>query len=279
MFDSEVCGSKVELANNGIELFVACAPPCYQRGPAPRSTNSKIQRSTQIARVQRAFGERPCFADSVSAHRNSVEKRTCRHVQKLAKQVLVHVERIFRIAAEGLLDPCAEGEHIVAEMKRGIEAEVESVICGIAIDDGIRARQRYLSAGITHLKKATGPRQIAEMKMVSTRPLRLNGGTRKGEQVLASRYRIDDIQFRVQRIDSRVFEDWLHGKIREKAYPAINSQSFVTCGLKQFAFRSFIFTGSIRSLGECGECLCALMLLAKNVRLRQQILVIRVAFR
>ena len=125
------------------------------------------------------FSEGTGFPDQIPADRECVEKRTCRHVGKQAKEVLVHLDRRQGVTANCFLNAAIEYGDIGAKMEDWIETEVERVVCGIAVHDRAQAGYRNLSSGVSQLKEAAWGRNAAEMKMKRVGPLRLNGGTRR----------------------------------------------------------------------------------------------------
>src|ERR1700684_539411 len=150
-------------------------------------------------------------------------------------------------------------------MQRGVQAKVKRVICRITINDRVLARQRYLPAGIAYLKKSARGGQSVEVQTIGSGPLRLEGGTRRRKQSLAARDRIWNIQLRVQRVNRRIFEHGLDGKVGKEAHSRVDPQSFVRTRLQQSLLRGLIFTGGVGGLRKGGERLGVLVFLAKYV--------------
>src|ERR1700722_19820110 len=98
-------------------------------------------------------------------------------------------------------------------MQRRVQSKVKGVIGRITTDNQFLARQGYLPASIPHLKESAGFGKIAKMEMVGASPFRLEGRARRRKQTLAARYGIGNVQFGVENINRRIFENGRHRKI------------------------------------------------------------------
>src|SRR5579863_1222140 len=103
--------------------------------------DAEVQRPTQIARPQEALGKWSGFANGVPGYRDHVEEGTGVHVDELAEQVLIHVDGIFGIPADGFLNTGVEGEDVPSEVHRWIQPEVERNVGSVAVDDRVGAWQ------------------------------------------------------------------------------------------------------------------------------------------
>src|SRR5271156_5921199 len=213
MFDARVDGGEINLTSNRKKLLIASPPSGYEKCFPPWMPDAEVDRSGQGAQTQVAFGKRSRFANGERIDRHHVEERTRRQVGKLAKQVLIHFHGLERVSANGFLNTGVEVQYVVAEMKRGVEADVEGVVGRIPVDDLVRAGQRNLAARVAHLKESADVRKRSKVQMICAGPLRLDGGARRRKQSLAAGYGIRNVQLGVQRVNRRVFENRLYGEI------------------------------------------------------------------
>ena len=77
----------------------------------------EIKGAYKIAGMQTPFGKGAGFVNGEALHRNPVVERTCRQIQELTEQVLIHVERILRIAAKRVLNAGAQVQNVVADVE------------------------------------------------------------------------------------------------------------------------------------------------------------------
>ena len=113
------------------------------------------------------------------------------------------------------------------------------------------------------------------MKMKCVGPFGLQRGARRRQKCgVVAGNRDRGIQFRVENVDGGVFVDRLDGDVGEGAKFRSNSQSFVCAGINHALHCCLIVTGSARGLRKGCKRLCALLLLAKQSRLCQQILIV-----
>ena len=117
---------------------------------------------------------------------------------------------------------------------------------------------------------------MIQMQMVCVCPLCLKGGTRwRKKSRIGARHRKSGIQLGVQNINRRVFEDRFYREVGKQAQDGSNPQSLVCSRLEQSLFGRLIFTSSVGGLRKGSECLSVVVLLAIDIGLGQQILVIR----
>lgn len=135
------------------ELLVVRPPSGHQSGLSPWLTHPEVNRASQCPRMNVAFGKWAGFPDRVSADCNRIEEGTGGPIRKRSKQVLVHFQRGQGIAAYCPLNAAVECHDIPAQMDRGVESEIERVICRIAVDDRVGGGHGYLSARVIQLKK------------------------------------------------------------------------------------------------------------------------------
>src|SRR5579864_807888 len=213
MLNTQIGRGVIELTNGGVELFIARPPSGDHCGSSPRASNSKIDSGSKIAGTQRRFGERPGFANCIPVHGNHIEERTGRHVQKLSKEVLIHIERVPQIAANRGLHAPIEGEYVVSQMQSRVQPEVQGIISGIAVHNSICAGQRDLASGVPNLEETAGIRKAPKVQMKSASPFGLKGRPWQRKQSLAAGNRIWHVQRGIEQINSRVLVNGLQGKI------------------------------------------------------------------
>src|SRR5262249_301137 len=90
-FDSSISRCVIKLADLWEELFIASAPSGDKRRSAPGPANAEFEGTRKSARSQVALRERSRLMNCISLHRDPVEERTGRQVDKLPKKILVHV--------------------------------------------------------------------------------------------------------------------------------------------------------------------------------------------
>src|SRR5262249_10533397 len=115
------------------------------------------------------------LANHRTINRDHVEERTCRHVNELPKQILVHIDGIVRVPAKSFLQASVKRERISPQSKGGTQPEIEGIIGGIPINDGVGAGQRNSTARIAHLKEASHGGQSVQVKVESTSQPGLQG--------------------------------------------------------------------------------------------------------
>ncbi len=89
--------------------------------------------------------------------------------------------RVFVVTANGLLNAGAEIEDVVTETERGIYSEIKGIIPGVAVDDGIGARQGDGTGRVAGLEESASVGHALNVQVVCLGPLVLKRGARGGK--------------------------------------------------------------------------------------------------
>src|SRR5436853_6470675 len=116
----------------GCEIFVngrtkqqvASHISSQEGGFGPRTSDSEIDGPGKIARMKVLLRERTGFSDNIAGERKPIPDRTAGNVQELAKQILIHIERVERIATQGELQAWRDTEAYISQPQHRSHAEI-----------------------------------------------------------------------------------------------------------------------------------------------------------
>src|SRR5437868_13663367 len=110
------------------------------------------------------IGIRSCLMDALSIHRNPTKERTCRKVEKLPEQVLIHEERRKRISPDRVLNSIIQCDGVRSEMDHWADPDVEHCVIGIPALNDVCARKQQAAASHALTGESGDDRQVAQMQ-------------------------------------------------------------------------------------------------------------------
>src|ERR1044071_2239404 len=106
-----------------------------QRVAAPGTPHLELQARAQVSGLQVWQSKRSGLVDRASAHDQPVEKRRSVQIQELAEELLVHLNRRFRVSPDGKFEAGIEHDVRVAQMQDRRDSYVEHRVIGVSIYD------------------------------------------------------------------------------------------------------------------------------------------------
>src|ERR1043165_7064357 len=135
MLQPDIGGRREPLAHQRTEQQIVYHVPGQQRGLAPRTSDLEFQAAYQFTRVQIALGEWAGFVDALAANDEPVTNRIGAGINKLAKQVLVYIDGIVLVAADGELKTGVERDRVAPHPQHRVQSAVEVVVECVAVED------------------------------------------------------------------------------------------------------------------------------------------------
>src|SRR5690349_10494570 len=157
-------------------------------------------------------------------------------------------------------------------MQHRVDAAVDDGVVSVAILYKQFAWKRELAARVALAYQAGDSRPALQMNAVTRIRPGLKRGTGRGQQC---RIR-DSLDLRVGHINVDVFKDWLHRKLRANTDNVIDLAALLPGEVDFSAFRPFVAFDHTVRLGESGQRLHRVVLLAVDIAHRDQVFVVLV---
>src|SRR5467141_3406774 len=92
------------------------------------------------------IGIRSCLMDALSIDGNPIKERTCREVEELPEEVLIHKVRRERVSSDGVLNSTIQRNGVRSEMDHRADPDIEHCVVGVPALNDIRARKQQAAA-------------------------------------------------------------------------------------------------------------------------------------
>ena len=133
-----------------------------ERGVAPRASDRELDVGGEVAGMQVLIRKWPCFMNRAAADRNPVVERTGGEIEELPEQILIHVRRRSRIAANSELQTSVERNGVRPEMQDRRNSTIQNGVERVAVLNYALTGEQELTHGITLTDEAGDGGQVPQ---------------------------------------------------------------------------------------------------------------------